>query len=53
MPGRPREAAEELRAVVDAIEARDPDRAAEACVRHIRHAAATATRELGEEPLPR
>ncbi|NMO88431.1 GntR family transcriptional regulator [Actinomycetospora sp. TBRC 11914] len=47
VPGRPREAAAELRAVVDAVEARDADRAAEACVEHIRHAAETATRALG------
>lgn len=53
VPGRPAEAAEELRAVVDAVEARDADRAADACVDHIRHAAATATRELGEDPVPR
>ncbi|MDD7933986.1 GntR family transcriptional regulator [Actinomycetospora straminea] len=45
-PGRPAEAAEELRAVVDAVEARDADAAADACVRHIRHAAATATAQL-------
>jgi DNA-binding GntR family transcriptional regulator len=45
-PGRPARAAEELRAVVDAIEARDADAAAEACVRHIRHAAETATAQL-------
>ncbi len=48
VPGRPREAAEELRAVVDAVEVRDADRAAEACVLHIRRAAETATRALGE-----
>jgi DNA-binding GntR family transcriptional regulator len=46
VPGRPAEAAAELRAVVDAVEARDADAAAEACVRHIRHAAATATAQL-------
>lgn len=45
-PGRPAQAAEELRAVVDAVEARDADAAAEACVRHIRNAAATATAQL-------
>ncbi|GAA4728104.1 GntR family transcriptional regulator [Actinomycetospora chibensis] len=45
-PGRPAEAAAELRAVVDAVEARDADAAAEACVRHIRAAAATATAQL-------
>lgn len=45
-PGRPAQAAEELRAVVDAVEARDADAAADACVRHIRAAAATATAQL-------
>jgi len=45
-PGRPTQAAEELRAVVDAVEARDADAAADACVRHIRAAAATATDQL-------
>jgi DNA-binding GntR family transcriptional regulator len=45
-PGRPGQAAEELSAVVDAVEARDADAAAEACVRHIRNAAATATAQL-------
>jgi len=45
-PGRPAEAAAELRAVVDAVEARDADAAAEASVRHIRAAAATATAQL-------
>src|SRR3954469_7713075 len=38
-PGRPTEAARELRAVVDAVEARDAEAAAAACVRHIRNAA--------------
>lgn len=46
VPGRPRQAAEELAAVVDAIEAGDAEAAADACVRHIRNAAATATAEL-------
>lgn len=45
-PGRPAEAAAELRAVVDAVEARDADAAAEASIRHIRAAAATATAQL-------
>lgn len=45
-PGRPAQAAEELRAVVDAVEARDADAAAEACVRHIRAAAETAAAQL-------
>lgn len=46
VPGRPARAAAELRAVVDAIEVRDADAAAEACVLHIRHAAETATAQL-------
>lgn len=46
VPGRPAKAAEELLAVVDAVEARDAERAAEACVRHIRNAAAAATAQL-------
>jgi len=46
-PGRPARAAAELSAVVDAIEARDADAAAEACVVHIRNAAGTATAQLG------
>jgi DNA-binding GntR family transcriptional regulator len=46
VPGRPRQAAEELAAVVDAIEAGDAEAAADACVLHIRNAAATATAEL-------
>ena len=46
VPGRPAEAAEELLAVVEAVEARDAERAAEACVHHIRNAARTATARL-------
>ncbi|HEY2191182.1 MAG TPA: GntR family transcriptional regulator [Actinomycetospora sp.] len=46
VPGRPHQAAEELAAVVDAIEAGDAEAAAGACVHHIRNAAATATAEL-------
>lgn len=45
-PGRPAEAADELLAVVEAVEARNGDLAAEACVRHIRNAARTATAQL-------
>lgn len=51
-PGRSVEAADELRAVVDAVEARDADRAAEACVRHIRNAAHTATTQLTQSDTP-
>jgi DNA-binding GntR family transcriptional regulator len=39
-PGRPARAATELRTLVDAIEARDTERATDLCVEHIRHAAA-------------
>ncbi|QJY48083.1 GntR family transcriptional regulator [Pseudonocardia broussonetiae] len=45
-PGRPREAAAELRAVVDAVEAGDAARAAAACVQHIQNAARTALARL-------
>jgi DNA-binding GntR family transcriptional regulator len=45
-PGRPREAAAELRAVVDAVEAGDADAAAAACARHIHNAARTALARL-------
>jgi len=45
--GRPREAAEELRVVVDAIEAGDADAAAEACALHIRNAARIGLIRLG------
>ncbi|MQA95006.1 MAG: FCD domain-containing protein [Streptosporangiales bacterium] len=47
VPGRPKEAAKELLAVVEAVEARDAERAAEACVLHIRNASAAATTQLG------
>lgn len=46
VPGRPKQAADELLAVVEAIEARDADRAAAACVLHIRNASAAATAQL-------
>jgi DNA-binding GntR family transcriptional regulator len=45
-PGRPREAAAELAAVVDAVEAGDADRAAAACAHHIHNAARTALARL-------
>jgi DNA-binding GntR family transcriptional regulator len=48
-PGRPREAAAELRAVVDAVEAGDADAAAAACARHIHNAARTALARLRPE----
>lgn len=40
-PGRPAETVEEVRAIVDALEAGDADRAAEACAFHVRQAART------------
>jgi DNA-binding GntR family transcriptional regulator len=46
-PGRPQQAAAELRAVVDAVEAGDADAAAVACARHIENAARTALARLG------
>jgi DNA-binding GntR family transcriptional regulator len=45
-PGRPQQAAAELRAVVDAVEAGDADAAAAACARHIENAARTALARL-------
>jgi len=48
-PGRPAEAAAELRAVVDAVEAGDADAAAAACARHIHNAARTAIARLRSE----
>lgn len=49
-PGRPRQAAAELAAVVDAVEAGDADRAAAACAEHIHNAARTALARLRGEP---
>ncbi|GAA0899949.1 GntR family transcriptional regulator [Pseudonocardia zijingensis] len=46
VPGRPEEAAAELRAVVDAVQAGDADAAAAACARHIENAARTALSRL-------
>jgi DNA-binding GntR family transcriptional regulator len=48
-PGRPREAAAELAAVVDAVEAGDAERAASACAHHIHNAARTALARLRPE----
>jgi DNA-binding GntR family transcriptional regulator len=48
-PGRPRQAAMELRAVVDAVEAGDADAAAKACALHIHNAARTALAKLHHE----
>lgn len=47
-PGRARETVGELRVLVEAIEAKDSEAAAEACARHVRNAARTAlTRMAG------
>jgi DNA-binding GntR family transcriptional regulator len=46
--GRPKEAVQEIRTVVEAVEAGDADRAAEACVTHVRSAARTALARLAE-----
>ncbi|GAA4551383.1 GntR family transcriptional regulator [Pseudonocardia xishanensis] len=48
-PGRPRVAAAELAAVVDAVEAGDSAAAAAACVHHIQSAARTALARLGAD----
>jgi DNA-binding GntR family transcriptional regulator len=40
-PGRPAQTVEEVRAIVDALEAGDADAAAEACAFHVRQAAHT------------
>ena len=45
-PGRTKTSVRELRAIVRAVEARDPDRAATACRDHVTSAAATALRAL-------
>lgn len=48
VPGRPTEAAEEIKAIVDAIVAKDTRRAAEACKKHIRNAAKIGLARLAE-----
>lgn len=52
VPGRAEETVEEMRAIVDAIEAKDPEAAAEACARHVRKAASTALARIAESPTP-
>jgi DNA-binding GntR family transcriptional regulator len=52
VPGRAEETVAEMRAIVDAIEAKDPEAAAEACARHVRKAAATALARIAESPEP-
>lgn len=49
-PGRARETVEELRALVEAIEAKDTAAAADACARHVRNAARTALARMAESP---
>lgn len=47
-PGRPERAVAEIRAIVEAIEARDADAAARACSAHVNHAASTGLGALAE-----
>lgn len=47
-PGRPRQAAAELRAVVDAVQAGDAEVAAKACAFHVQNAARTALARLSK-----
>lgn len=49
-PGRGKEVVAELRAILEAIEDRDVERAAERCVEHIRAASRTAMRGLEQPP---
>ncbi|HEY7603237.1 MAG TPA: GntR family transcriptional regulator [Gaiellaceae bacterium] len=49
-PGRPRQSVTEIQAIVDAIERRDGDAAAEAASFHVRQAAETAFRQIGIAP---
>jgi DNA-binding GntR family transcriptional regulator len=50
VPGRPQETVEEMRAIVEAIEAKDSAAAADACARHVRNAAGTALARISEAP---
>lgn len=52
VPGRAEETVREMRAIVEAIEAKDSQAAAEACARHVRNAAATALAHMAESPEP-
>lgn len=47
-PGRPRQAAAELRAVVEAVQAGDAEAAAKACALHVHNAARTALAKLSK-----
>lgn len=53
VPGRAEETVQEMRAIVEAIEAKDAQAATEACARHVRNAAATALARITESPEPR
>lgn len=48
VPGRAEETVKEMRAIVEAIEVKDAQAAAEACARHVRNAAATALARIAE-----
>lgn len=48
LPGRPEVVIEELRAIVEAVEARDPDAAERACVHHAEQAARVALEAMDE-----
>ena len=50
VPGRPQETVREMRAIVEAIESKDAEAAAEACARHVRNAASTALARISEPP---
>jgi DNA-binding GntR family transcriptional regulator len=52
VPGRAEETVGEIRAIVEAIEAKDARAAAEACARHLRRAAAAALARMAESPAP-
>jgi DNA-binding GntR family transcriptional regulator len=52
VPGRAEETVQEMRAIVEAIEAKDAQAAADACARHVRKAAATALARIAESPEP-
>ena len=51
-PGRPRQSVIEIRAIVDAVERRDGDAAAEAAAFHVRQAAEVAFSQIGSASLP-
>jgi DNA-binding GntR family transcriptional regulator len=49
-PGRPQRTAEEMRRLCDAVEARDGDAAAQACVTHVERAARTGIEAVRASP---